>query len=145
MDTIVQAISEAKVMVLVFSENANNSDDIKRELVLAGNAKVNVIPVRVEEVLPRGAFAYQFATGQWIDLFENWEHQLERLTTWISRIVAARLPSLEASNPKVRVEPETRAQREFLSRLQANLIALFYFNGHGVKAMGQNFLLQQMR
>jgi hypothetical protein len=61
MDAIVQAIGTAKAMVLVFSENANNSDDIKREIVLASTAKVTIIPVRVEDVVPKGAFAYQFA------------------------------------------------------------------------------------
>ena len=40
MDAIVRAISAAKVMVLVFSANANNSDDIEREIVLASSAKV---------------------------------------------------------------------------------------------------------
>jgi flagellar motor protein MotB len=87
MDAIVRAIRAAKVMVLVFSENANNSDEIKREVVLAGNAKVTVIPVRVEDVVPGDAFAYQFATRQWIDLFEDWESQLERLATWIAGVV----------------------------------------------------------
>ena len=84
MEAIVRAIHAAKVMVLVFSENAHNSDEIKRELVLAGNAKVTVIPVRVEDVAPRDSFAYQLATRQWIDLFEDWESQVERLSTWIA-------------------------------------------------------------
>jgi TIR domain/WD domain, G-beta repeat len=84
MDAIVRAIRAAKVMVLVFSENANNSDEIKREVVLAGNAKVTVIPVRIEDVVPGDAFAYQFATRQWIDLFEDWESQLDRLVAWIA-------------------------------------------------------------
>ena len=88
MDAIVRAIRAAKVMVLVFSENANNSDEIKREVVLAGNAKVTVIPVRVEDVVPGDAFAYQFATRQWIDLFDDWESQLERLAIWIGGIVS---------------------------------------------------------
>ena len=84
MDAIVRAIRAAKVMVLVFSENANNSEEIKREVVLAGNAKVTVIPVRIEDVMPGDAFAYQFATRQWIDLFEDWESQLDRLVAWIA-------------------------------------------------------------
>lgn len=85
MEEIVNAINDAKVMVLVFSENANNSDEIKREIVLAGNAKVPVIPVRVEDVAPKGAFAYQLATRQWIDLFEDWEHEIEVLAASIAR------------------------------------------------------------
>jgi hypothetical protein len=84
MAAIVRAIRGAKVMVLVFSENANNSEEIKREIVLAGNYKVTVIPVRVEDVVPGDEFAYQFATRQWIDLFEDWEQQIERLSKWIA-------------------------------------------------------------
>jgi hypothetical protein len=89
MDAIVRAISAAKVMVLVFSENANNSDDMKREIVLASSAMVTVIPVRVEDVVPKGAFAYQLATRQWIDLFQDWEDQIERLAKWIATATAA--------------------------------------------------------
>jgi flagellar biosynthesis GTPase FlhF len=97
MDAIVNAIGAAKVMVLVFSENANNSDDIKREIVLASSAKVTIIPVRVEDVVPKGAFAYQMATRQWIDLFEDWEAQIERLAKWI----AATAPSTSAARTSV--------------------------------------------
>jgi hypothetical protein len=88
MESIVHAIGAAKVIVLVFSESANNSDEIKKEIVLAGNANVTVIPVRVEDVVPTGAFAYQLATRQWIDLFDNWETQLERLTARVGEIVS---------------------------------------------------------
>ena len=89
MDAIVRAIGAAKVMVLVFSENANNSDDMKREIVLASSAMVTVIPVRVEDVVPKGAFAYQLATRQWIDLFQDWEDQIERLAKWIATTAPA--------------------------------------------------------
>ncbi|MGB6538254.1 MAG: TIR domain-containing protein [Xanthobacteraceae bacterium] len=103
MDSIVHAIQAAKVMVLVFSESANNSDAIKRELVLAGNANIIVIPVRVEDVAPRDSFAYQLATRQWIDLFEDWESQIDRLSGWIAR-------SLESARPGVTAKPEGKTE-----------------------------------
>src|ERR1700730_1239792 len=81
MEAIVREIRTAKVMVLVFSSNANNSDEIKREVVLAGQNKLLVIPVRVEDVTPNDALTYQFATRQWIDLFEDWEQQIEHLSS----------------------------------------------------------------
>jgi hypothetical protein len=115
MDAIVQAIQASKVMVLVFSENANNSDDIKRELVLAGNAKLTVVPVRVENVVPRGSFAYQLATRQWIDLFEDWESQVERLAKWICDIVAVNAPvapEARTAHPRPDAEVEQRADAE---------------------------------
>ena len=57
-EAIVTAIRNAKVMLLVFTQNANNSDEIKKELVLAGHNRLIVIPVRVEDIEPGGAFAY---------------------------------------------------------------------------------------
>src|SRR5262249_4542942 len=67
-EAIVRAIRAARVMVLVFTSNANNSDEIKKELVLASQNKLTIIPVRAEDVLPNEALAYEFATRQWIDL-----------------------------------------------------------------------------
>lgn len=55
MEAIVRAIRAAKVMVLVFTENANNSAEIKKELVLATQNDVVIIPVRVEDVAPNDA------------------------------------------------------------------------------------------
>ena len=61
---IVHAIRSAKVMVLVFSSNSNNSDEIKKELVLAGQSRLIVIPVRVEDVTPDDAGADGPPSGQ---------------------------------------------------------------------------------
>lgn len=79
-------------MLLVFTSNANNSDEIKKELALAGRHHLTVIPVRVEDVIPSDAFAYEFATRQWIDLFRNWEGEIERLASQIKSVLAAASP-----------------------------------------------------
>ena len=76
---IVRAIRDAGVMVMVFSTNANNSDEIKKELALASQSRLLVIPVRAEDVLPSEDFTYELATRQWIDLFDNWERAIEQL------------------------------------------------------------------
>jgi hypothetical protein len=94
---IVRAIRAARVMVLVFSQNANNSDEIKKELVLASQNNVVIIPARVENVAPNDSLAYQFATRQWVDLFENWENEIERLGSWISRIVGGETAQMTPS------------------------------------------------
>ena len=87
-EAIVKAIRSAKLMILVFTSNANNSDEIKKEVVLAGRHRVTVVPVRVEDVVPNDALAYEFATRQWIDLFKDWERNIEQLTSRIAIIVA---------------------------------------------------------
>jgi hypothetical protein len=87
MQAIVKAIRAAKVMVLVFSNNANNSEEIKKELVLASQSKLVIMPVRIEDVVPDDAFTYQFATSQWIDTFKGWEQQIERLVSRIRELI----------------------------------------------------------
>jgi TPR repeat protein len=83
---IFHAIRSAKVMVLVFSGNSQNSDEVKKEIVLAGQSKLTVIPARVEDVTPEGAFAYELATRQWVDLFDNWERSIPRLVEHIVKV-----------------------------------------------------------
>jgi hypothetical protein len=89
-ESIVKAIRSAKLMLLVFTSEANNSNEIKKELVLAGRHHVTVIPVRVEDVVPNDALAYELATRQWIDLFKDWEREIERLAGQIGSILADR-------------------------------------------------------
>src|SRR5882757_2753361 len=78
--SIVRAIRESGVMVLVFSTNANNSDEIKKEMALASQSKKLVIPVRAEDVMPSEDFTYELATRQWIDMFTDWEKSIEVLS-----------------------------------------------------------------
>jgi len=81
---IVRAIRSAKVMLLVFTANSNRSDEMTKELALASQQKLMVVPLRVENVTPSDAFAYEFATRQWIDLFADWEQAMNNLSTRLS-------------------------------------------------------------
>jgi hypothetical protein len=86
-EAIVKALRGARLMLLVFTSNANNSNEIKKEVVLASRHHVTVVPVRVEDVVPNDALAYEFATRQWIDLFTDWEREIERLVSQIGSIL----------------------------------------------------------
>jgi hypothetical protein len=102
-EAIVRALRGAKVMLLVFTANANNSDEIKKELVLAGRHQVTVVPVRVEDVVPNDAFSYEFATRQWVDLYKNWEQEIELLSTRLEHVLQNDKPAVQiqssASSP----------------------------------------------
>jgi hypothetical protein len=82
---IVAAIHDAKVMLLVFTAHSNTSDEMTKELALASQQKLIVVPLRVEEVAPNAAFSYEFATRQWIDLFVDWEKAINQLCERLSR------------------------------------------------------------
>src|SRR5947208_15777986 len=82
---IVRAIRQAKIMLLVFTANSNNSEEMNKELALASQSKLIVVPLRIEDVAPNDAFAYEFATRQWIDFFADWELAIKQLSDRIDR------------------------------------------------------------
>jgi hypothetical protein len=109
-EAIVRAIRASAVMVLVFSRHANTSNEIKKELALASRSNLTVFPLRIEEVTPDEAFAYEFATRQWIDLSEDREPALDQLAAEISRITGTAVSAAPAA-------ASTAPPREVPSRL----------------------------
>jgi hypothetical protein len=67
--SIVDAIRDARVMVLIFSAHANTSAQIEREVERAVNQGVPVIPFRIEDIKPVGAMEYFINTSHWLDAF----------------------------------------------------------------------------
>lgn len=86
--SIVRAIRGAKVLLLVFTSNSNRSEEMTKELALASQQKLMVVPLRVENVTPSDAFAYEFATRQWIDLFADWERAMNHLCARLAAALA---------------------------------------------------------
>jgi hypothetical protein len=78
-DAIDAAIDAAKFMILVLTENASQSDEVKKELALAASNKTVVISVRAEPVKATGGFAYKMATWQSIDLSKNWDGAIDSI------------------------------------------------------------------
>jgi len=93
---IVRAIRAAKIMLLVFTGNSNNSDEMAKELALASQSKLIVVPLLIDDVRPNDAFSYEFATRQWIDFFSDWEAAIEQLA---QRIAVALGPETAAVAP----------------------------------------------
>lgn len=105
-EAIVAAVETARAMVLVFSEAANNSDEIKKELSLASRYHVAVIALRIEDVEPSKAFAYELSTRQWIDAFEGWDHSIDTLTRKLESVCGseASFAAPSASHRRARVD-----------------------------------------
>jgi predicted kinase len=87
-ESIVEAIKGARVMVLVFSTNANNSQQIKREVERAVNKGIPIIPLRIEDVVPTASLEYFLSTPHWLDAFTPpLEKHLQFLAQIIRQIV----------------------------------------------------------
>jgi tetratricopeptide (TPR) repeat protein len=66
-EAIIDAIQEAKALVLIFSSNSNDSDQIKREIERTVHQGIAVIPFRIEDVLPNKTLEYFISTQHWLD------------------------------------------------------------------------------
>ena len=126
-------------MLLVFSGHANNSIEVKKEIALASRYNVIVVPVRVEDVVPNDALTYELAVRQWIDLFDDWEHAIERLVVHLSTMVhpeapaASRAPASEARPTVTPVAAAPRpARRSRLLPLLAVLFAVLFLGTGGL-------------
>lgn len=97
-EAIVQSLRTARAVVLVFTEAANTSSEIKKELSLASRYKVPVIALRLKEVAPGDAFAYELSTSQWINAFQGWDKSIDTLVGRIAEI-AGPAPLAEAAAP----------------------------------------------
>ncbi len=68
---ISEAIPKCKVMLLVLSGSSNASDQVLREVELAIQNKLVVIPIRIDDIIPTGGMAYYLATTQWLNIKEK--------------------------------------------------------------------------
>ncbi len=92
-DEVVKHLKESKVMVILLSAAALQSDELKKELAVASQEKVPVLAARLEEIKPTAAFAYELARVTWFDLFDDPDRRLEQLAGLIEGLVRGATPA----------------------------------------------------
>ncbi len=86
---IIDAIDRCKVMVLIFSSSANESQQIRREIERAVSKGIPIVPVRIEEVVPTKSMEYFLGAIHWLDaLTPPIERHLQRLGDTVRAILA---------------------------------------------------------
>src|SRR5262245_18749620 len=102
-ESIIDAIESSRIMILIFSQSANTSTQIKREVERAVNKGVYIIPFRVDDIPPTRSLEYFISTSQWMDAFSP---PLERHLDTLAKTVTAVLkrPPLPAAH--VPAQPE---------------------------------------
>jgi uncharacterized protein (TIGR03067 family) len=87
---IVAGIDTCRLMVLIFSDHANQSPQVRREVERAVSKGLTIIPCRVEDVKPVGSLEYALSNTHWLDVFTPpVEKQFDRLATAVQRVLAA--------------------------------------------------------
>jgi tetratricopeptide (TPR) repeat protein len=98
-EAIVQSLRTARAVVLVFTDAANTSDEIKKELSLASRYHVPVIALRLKDIETSDAFAYELSTRQWINAFHGWDKSIDTLVGRIEQISGSGAMAPVAAQP----------------------------------------------
>lgn len=86
--SIIDAINGSKVMVLVFSKNANESQQILREVERSVNKGIPVIPFRIDEIDPNKDLEYYIMTEHWLDAFTKpMDQHVRRLSETVRSLI----------------------------------------------------------
>ncbi len=90
---IMDALTSAKAVVLVFSHATNKSVHVRREVTAALEAGAIVIPFRIEDAFPEGALKYNLINVHWLDAFAPpLDQHIARLIETINRVTAGDAP-----------------------------------------------------
>jgi hypothetical protein len=70
-DVIVKAMDAARLVVLVFSQAANDSNPVRNEVELASHRGLPILPLIVEAVTPSGGMEYYLRSRHWKNAVEG--------------------------------------------------------------------------
>jgi hypothetical protein len=100
-EAIIDAIEQCRIMVLVFTANANASPQIRREVERAVNHGVAILPLRMEDVLPGKSLEYFIGNVHWLDaLTPPFEAHLTNLAGTVKILLARSEPGAPATLPQ---------------------------------------------
>ena len=106
---IIDAITESQAMVLIFSESANGSSQVLREVERAVQKNIVLIPIRIEEIGPSSDLEYFISATHWYDAYQPpLENHLQSIADIVKSIVREELgEKFKQQHPKTENKAST--------------------------------------
>lgn len=87
---IIDAINDATIMLLIFSNHSNMSQQVVREVERAVAKGLTIVPFRIEDITLSKSLEYFLSACHWLDAFDSPnDESLERLSVKIRAMLAA--------------------------------------------------------
>lgn len=113
--SIVEAIGQAKLFVMILSGAANASPNVLDEVVTALDAGAIVIPFRIEDIRPTGALRLRLSRLNWLDaLSPPLDQHIDNLIEIAKRYLPAWRDTEEAEGQHQQRQAEEALQRRQL-------------------------------
>ncbi len=101
---IVDALDESRMMVVVFSEHFNNSDQVDREIELASEDKKPILTFRISNDVFKGAKKYYLKNLNWIDAFPEPDKVFRNVAENVATLLGIKLST--PSTPSTQSVPK---------------------------------------
>lgn len=86
--SIIDAINSSSLMVLIFSEDSNESPQVLREVERAVSKGIPIVPFRIDDIMPNNSMEYFISTTHWLDaLTPPMENHVENLVRIVDNIL----------------------------------------------------------
>ncbi len=87
-EAIIDGINQSRLLVLIFSANANESPQIRREIERAVGKGIPIIPFRIQDIPPTRSLEYFIGAVHWLDaLTPPLETHLRRLVDTVKALL----------------------------------------------------------
>src|SRR6188508_1174186 len=68
---IISGIEQSSALVLILSDQSNDSQFVRKEVERAVSKTKPVLPVRIREVTPSGSLEFFISSAQWVDAWKS--------------------------------------------------------------------------
>ncbi len=117
-DSIIQAIEQTKVMVLVFTSHSNLSKQVLREVNNAVDSGVTIVPFRLTNEEPAAGMKYYLSTVHWLDAMNSELHSAIDDLYGLCRVLVdqmeGRQPAVQEKKPEYPELKETKPTRPYM-------------------------------
>src|SRR6185503_3694396 len=70
-EAIIHGIAQSRALVLILSDQSNDSQFVRKEVERAVSKTKPVLPVRIREVKPSGSLEFFISSSQWVDAWKS--------------------------------------------------------------------------
>jgi len=115
-ETIVDALDESRVLVLVLSSSSNTSPQVIREVGRAASNGIPIMSIRIDDVVPSKAMDYFISSHQWLDAQKGpLKKYFQRLADTVQQILARKhvpqaVTEITEAEERARKEAEKAAE-----------------------------------
>ena len=117
-EAIIEGIEESQIVLLIFSEAANQSPQVCREIERAVHKGVAVLPLRIENVAPDKEFEYFLGSVHWLDAWDSavenhLPHVTDTVAAMLTRLLSRSHPNNNSHTSRAETISGSRSGRKF--------------------------------